>query len=154
MCVCLQGCDVIGITETRWGGCHDWNVGIAGYKLFRKNRQGRRRGGLAIYISDQLKSVELLPMAGGLELDDLKGPFQPKPLDDCVIWMITCLPHPCSSFVWGIPVLLTNTGTGVLFGALVHASIEAGRQAISWGFPMDNNASGVSCEQKTSQHTL
>jgi len=26
-----------------------------------------------------------LPVAGGLELDDLQGPFQPKPFDDSVI---------------------------------------------------------------------
>jgi len=41
MCVCLQGYDLIGITETWWDGCYDWSVGMEGYRLFRKYRQGR-----------------------------------------------------------------------------------------------------------------
>lgn len=41
----------------------------------------------------------------------------------------------------------------MLFGALVCASINAGQRAISWGFPKENNASGVSCEQKAPQHS-
>jgi len=42
-----------------WNGSHNSNVGIDGYKLFRKDRQGRRVGCAALYISDQLECVEL-----------------------------------------------------------------------------------------------
>lgn len=59
-CVCLQDCDVIGITETWWDGSHEWNAGIDGYKLLRKDRQERRGGGVALYINNQLDSMELL----------------------------------------------------------------------------------------------
>ncbi|GAB0193880.1 mitochondrial enolase superfamily member 1 [Grus japonensis] len=58
-CVCLQGYDLIGITETWWDGSYDWSVGMEGYRLFRKDRQGRRGGGIALYINDQLECMEL-----------------------------------------------------------------------------------------------
>uniref|UniRef100_A0A8C3FIA9 C-type lectin domain-containing protein n=1 Tax=Chrysemys picta bellii TaxID=8478 RepID=A0A8C3FIA9_CHRPI len=34
--------DVIGITETWWDNSHDWSTVMDGYKLFRKDRQGRK----------------------------------------------------------------------------------------------------------------
>ena len=49
MCMCIQGYDVIGITEVWWDGSHDCNVGMDGYKLFRKDRQERKGGGVAFY---------------------------------------------------------------------------------------------------------
>ncbi|GAB0200352.1 hypothetical protein GRJ2_002500600 [Grus japonensis] len=59
MCVRLQGYDLIGITETWWDGSYDWSIGMEGYRLFRKDRQGRRGGGVALYINDQLECMEL-----------------------------------------------------------------------------------------------
>ena len=44
--------DVMAITETWWDVSHDWSVPIDGYKLFRRDRQGRRGGGVALYIRD------------------------------------------------------------------------------------------------------
>ena len=41
-CTWLQGYNVIGITEMWWNGSHNWNVGMDGYKLFRKDRQQKR----------------------------------------------------------------------------------------------------------------
>ena len=41
MCACLQGYDFIGITEMWWDGSYDWSIGMEGYRLFRKDRQGR-----------------------------------------------------------------------------------------------------------------
>ncbi|GAB0178597.1 hypothetical protein GRJ2_000325000 [Grus japonensis] len=58
-CVCLQGYDLIGITETSWDSSYDWSVGMEGYRLFRKDRQGRRGGGVTLYINDQLECMEL-----------------------------------------------------------------------------------------------
>ncbi|GAB0185452.1 hypothetical protein GRJ2_001010500 [Grus japonensis] len=58
-CVSLQGYDLIGITETWWDSSYDWSVGMEGYRLFRKDRQGRRGGGIALYVSDQLECMEL-----------------------------------------------------------------------------------------------
>ncbi|GAB0187672.1 hypothetical protein GRJ2_001232500 [Grus japonensis] len=58
-CVCLQGCDLIGITETWWDSSYDWSVGMEGYRLFRKDRQGRQGGGIALYANDQLERMEL-----------------------------------------------------------------------------------------------
>ena len=39
-CTLLQGCDLIGITETWWDRSYVWSVGMEGYRLFRKDRQG------------------------------------------------------------------------------------------------------------------
>ena len=55
----LQGYDLIGITETWWDGSYDWSVGMEGYSLFRKDRQGRQGGGIALYVNDQLECMEL-----------------------------------------------------------------------------------------------
>ena len=43
-CACLQGYDLIGITETQWDDSYDWSVGMEGYRLFRKDRQGDEEG--------------------------------------------------------------------------------------------------------------
>lgn len=58
MYACLQGCDVIGITETWWDGSHDCSVGMEGYGLFRKDRQGRQEGVTALYVNEQLECME------------------------------------------------------------------------------------------------
>ncbi|GAB0196057.1 hypothetical protein GRJ2_002071000 [Grus japonensis] len=58
-CVCLQGYDLIGITETWWDSSCDWSVGMEGYRLFRKDRHGRRGGGVALYVNDQLECMDL-----------------------------------------------------------------------------------------------
>ncbi|PKU44374.1 mitochondrial fission process protein 1 [Limosa lapponica baueri] len=59
MCARLQGYGLIGITETWWDGSYDCSVGMEGYSLFRKDRLGRRGGGVALYVKDQLECVEL-----------------------------------------------------------------------------------------------
>ncbi|GAB0196246.1 hypothetical protein GRJ2_002089900 [Grus japonensis] len=58
-CAHLQGYDLIGIPETWWDGSYDWSVGMEGYRLFRKARQGRRGRGVTLYINDQLECMEL-----------------------------------------------------------------------------------------------
>ncbi|KAJ7409043.1 mitochondrial fission process protein 1 [Willisornis vidua] len=42
-----------------WDDSHDWSAAMGGYKLFRKNRQGRRVGGVALYVRESLVSAEL-----------------------------------------------------------------------------------------------
>ncbi|GAB0205636.1 hypothetical protein GRJ2_003029200 [Grus japonensis] len=58
-CVCLQGYDLIGITETWWDSSYDWSVGMEGYRLLRKDRQGKQGGSIALYVNDQLECMEL-----------------------------------------------------------------------------------------------
>ena len=42
--------DLAAITETWWDRSSDWSVVMDGYKLFRRDRQGGRGGGVALYI--------------------------------------------------------------------------------------------------------
>ena len=42
--------DLIDITGTWWDESHDWNTLIEDYRLFRRDRQGRRGGGVAPYV--------------------------------------------------------------------------------------------------------
>ncbi|PKU33180.1 rna-directed dna polymerase from mobile element jockey-like [Limosa lapponica baueri] len=56
-CARLQGYDLTGIIETWWDGSYDWRVGMEGYRLFRKGRLGRRGGGVALYVNDQLEGI-------------------------------------------------------------------------------------------------
>ncbi|GAB0207569.1 hypothetical protein GRJ2_003222600 [Grus japonensis] len=58
-CALLQGYDLISITEMWWDGSYDWSVGMEGYRLFRKDRHGRRRRGVTLYVNGQLECMEL-----------------------------------------------------------------------------------------------
>ncbi|KAJ7400797.1 mitochondrial fission process protein 1 [Pitangus sulphuratus] len=51
--------DVFAIIETWWDDSHDWSAAMDGYKLFRRDRRGKRGGGVALYVRDSLDSVEL-----------------------------------------------------------------------------------------------
>ncbi|PKU44320.1 rna-directed dna polymerase from mobile element jockey-like [Limosa lapponica baueri] len=51
--------DVVAITETWWDNGHDWNAAMNGYKLLRRNRQGRRGRGVALYIRECFDCIEL-----------------------------------------------------------------------------------------------
>jgi len=55
----LESYDLIAFLETWWDESHDWNVALDGYRLFRRDRQGRRAGGVALYIKKTLQSEEL-----------------------------------------------------------------------------------------------
>ena len=51
--------DLVVITETWWDHPHDWSAVMDGYKLFRRDRQGRKGGGVALYIKDCFDVEEL-----------------------------------------------------------------------------------------------
>ncbi|KAJ7422538.1 mitochondrial fission process protein 1 [Pitangus sulphuratus] len=51
--------DVVAITETWWNDTHDWSAALDGYKCFRRDRRGRRVGGVAQYVRQSLGSLEL-----------------------------------------------------------------------------------------------
>ena len=46
----LENCDIVAITETWWDDLHNWSAAMDGYKLFRRARQGRRGGGVALCV--------------------------------------------------------------------------------------------------------
>lgn len=52
--VLQESYDIIAITETWWADSHDWNAAMDDYELFRRDRQGRRGGGAALYVRDCL----------------------------------------------------------------------------------------------------
>ena len=51
--------DLVAITETWWDNSHDWHAVMDGYRHFRKDRPTRRGGGVALYVKEQLESIEL-----------------------------------------------------------------------------------------------
>ncbi|KAK4813827.1 hypothetical protein QYF61_001831 [Mycteria americana] len=51
--------DMVAITETWWDDSHNWSAAMDGYKLFRRDRRGRRGGGVALYVREGLDSLEL-----------------------------------------------------------------------------------------------
>ncbi|KAK4811010.1 hypothetical protein QYF61_015714 [Mycteria americana] len=51
--------DMVAIMETWWDDSHNWSAVMDGYKLFRRDRRGRRGGGVALYIRECLDSLEL-----------------------------------------------------------------------------------------------
>lgn len=42
----MQNYDIIAISETCWNDSHDWSAGMEAYRLFRRDRQCRRGGGV------------------------------------------------------------------------------------------------------------
>ena len=52
--------DLVAITETWWDHSHDWSAAMDGYKLFRKDRQGRRGSGVALYVKECFEVIELM----------------------------------------------------------------------------------------------
>ncbi|KAM6226441.1 uncharacterized protein M6G45_016903 [Spheniscus humboldti] len=57
--VLLESYDLVAITENWWDESHDWSTAIDGYKLFRRDRRGRRGGGGARYIKKWIECEEL-----------------------------------------------------------------------------------------------
>ncbi|PKU34849.1 mitochondrial fission process protein 1 [Limosa lapponica baueri] len=55
----LKSYDLVAITETWWDESHDWRVAINSCRLFRRDRRGRRGGGVALYIKKWLECGEL-----------------------------------------------------------------------------------------------
>ncbi|GAB0206524.1 hypothetical protein GRJ2_003118000 [Grus japonensis] len=51
--------DIVAITETWWDDSHNWSAAMDGYKLFRRDRQGRRGGGVALYVRECFDCLEL-----------------------------------------------------------------------------------------------
>jgi len=49
----------MGITEIWWDDLHNWSAAAVGYKLFRRDRQGRRCGGVALCLRECLDCLEL-----------------------------------------------------------------------------------------------
>ncbi|TRZ15500.1 hypothetical protein HGM15179_011611 [Zosterops borbonicus] len=56
-----QSCDVFAIMEMWWGDSHSWSAALDGYKLFRRDRKGRRGEGVALYIKEVFDAIGDLP---------------------------------------------------------------------------------------------
>ena len=52
--------DLVAVMEMWWDHYHDWNAAMDGYKLFRKDRQGRRGSGVALYVKECFEVTELM----------------------------------------------------------------------------------------------
>ncbi|KAK4824398.1 hypothetical protein QYF61_014058 [Mycteria americana] len=55
----LENYDTVAITETQWDDLHSWSAAMDGYKPFRRDRQGRRGGGVALYVRECFGCLEL-----------------------------------------------------------------------------------------------
>ena len=53
------GYDLVAITETWWDHSHDWSAAMSGYRLFRRDRQHGKGGGVALYIRESFEIAEL-----------------------------------------------------------------------------------------------
>ncbi|PKU33700.1 glycerol kinase [Limosa lapponica baueri] len=55
----LERYDIVAITETWWEESYDWSVAIDGYKLFRRHRQRRRGGHVALHVKEWIEYEEM-----------------------------------------------------------------------------------------------
>ena len=51
--------ELTAIMETWWDESHDWNTSTEDYRLFRRDRQGRRGGSVALYVRKWIDCEEL-----------------------------------------------------------------------------------------------
>ena len=65
--------DLIAITETWWDESHSWNTLIEDYRLFRRNRQGRSGGGIALYVRKWIDCEELCLRNSHDQVESLSG---------------------------------------------------------------------------------
>ena len=63
--------DVVAITETWWYHSHDQSSAMTGYRLFRKDRQHKRGGGVALYIREYFDVVDLEAKTGNDKVESL-----------------------------------------------------------------------------------
>ncbi|PKU42932.1 rna-directed dna polymerase from mobile element hypothetical protein [Limosa lapponica baueri] len=59
--VLLERYDIVALTETWWDESYNWSVGIEGCKLFRRDRRGRRGGGVTLYVKEWIECEEMSP---------------------------------------------------------------------------------------------
>ncbi|RMC04511.1 hypothetical protein DUI87_18957 [Hirundo rustica rustica] len=62
-----QSCDAVAITERWWGDSHSWSTALDGYKLFRRDRKGRRGGGVALYTREAFDTIGIETNDDGIE---------------------------------------------------------------------------------------
>lgn len=60
----LEKYDLIAIVESWWDKSHNWNAGIEGYELFRRDRQGRKGRCVALYVREWIDCEEI-PLRNG-----------------------------------------------------------------------------------------
>ncbi|RMC17993.1 hypothetical protein DUI87_04869 [Hirundo rustica rustica] len=80
--------DVVAITETWWDESHSWSTALDGYKLFRRDRRGRRGGGVALYIKKAFDTISIETNEGGVECVQ-NGP--PIVQEEAVRELLRCL---------------------------------------------------------------
>ena len=55
----LENSDIVAVMETWWDDSHKWSAAMDVYKLFRRDRQGRRGSGIARYVRECFQCLEL-----------------------------------------------------------------------------------------------
>lgn len=58
LCVKSESYYIVEITEIWWDNSNDWNIVLEGYRLFCKDRQGRRGGGITLHVKKNLECME------------------------------------------------------------------------------------------------
>lgn len=51
--------DIVVTTGTRWDNLLDGTASADGYRLFRRDKQGKRGGGAALYVRERIDCLEL-----------------------------------------------------------------------------------------------
>ena len=62
--VCSESYDIVAISETWWNYSHSWSAVMEGYWLLKRDRLGRKGGGVALYIKKDYECVEMMVMIG------------------------------------------------------------------------------------------
>ena len=51
--------DIVAVTETWWNDLHSWSAVMDGYRLFKRDRKGRKGGGVALYVKKECECMEI-----------------------------------------------------------------------------------------------
>lgn len=63
----LQRFDITGVSETYWNESCDWSALMDDSRLCRRDGQGRRGRGVALYVTERIECIELPTGNGTVE---------------------------------------------------------------------------------------
>jgi len=62
----------VALTETWWDESHDWSAAIDGHRMFRRDRRGKRGGGIALHINKCIEHKELSLRSSHKQVESLQ----------------------------------------------------------------------------------
>ena len=126
--------DLIAITETWWDESHDWNTLIEDYRFFRRDRQARRGGGVALCVRKWINCEELCLRKSHDQVESLWVKIKDRSSKGHLVAGVCCRPPDQEEAVDEAALLhlqeVSRSRALVLMGGISSTRISAG--IVAW----------------------